>query len=122
MMGRPQTRSESRALRVGCAVLFDLSCMEGTGVKPDRCDGLVRVVGQAPSRRQMLRVFGGLLGAMLGMRAGSEHAGAKRRITQLPQYDYVHHDDRFQPYELPLDGYPQRNDVAERSERVEAGR
>jgi len=74
------------------------------------------------SRRQLLRVLGGLVGATLGIRAVSEHAGAKP-TTKRPKeelaaarYDYVHHDQIFQPYELPLGSFKQR------SERVKAGR
>ena len=57
--------------------------MEGTGVEPARWDRLVRVFGQAQSRRQMLRVLGGLVGAPLGIRAVSEQARAAK-------FDYVY--------------------------------
>ena len=99
--------TELRTLRAGCAVRSGLSCMEDTGVEPDRGDRLVQLFGQAQSRRRILRVLGGLGGATLGLRAVSEHAGAAPRIKQLPQYDREGHP-HHQPFALRLDAARER--------------
>ena len=69
--------------------------MEDTGVEPDRGDRLVQLFGQAQSRRRMLRVLGGLVGATLGLRAVSEHARAAK-------YVWVNQCSVCQSDELPL--------------------